>query len=622
MNNNSTTTNKKTPVYVCSNSLAVGIAGDEVVSRPGGLGIGVRAAFEGESNYMLADWKGVMAYPTLENENKNIAKMEADSALLAGVKNSYLYVDPKARDSYYKAGVNGILWPLVHNMADKIRIDSTLEYYEEINKAMADEIVKKISEDDNADKAIVWVQDSHLASVPAYIKEQLPQVKVGYFHHTPFQRYPFNEITKADHGSTYGNKFKINDQRRVQQILKDVLKADSVAFHTQRDVDNFIETIKSYRVSTEENWQSKLLVNPIGVPKQKVEQQLAESVEHLRNPNELTETLTKFENDVISSSVAKVEEKKLLEQTVARMKKGEGTLHDLQTIRFKKYFDPNKIHIGSVQRSDYTKGVHEQLKAFRNTLINLNKEDSTKRPGDNVQLNMVCSSARDIPAFAEYESETQRLVNEINEEFPESVNYITGIPNDEVPAFNAANDIVTATSIQDGYILAIGEAIHARTIALQEGYLPLANQPSAAIVSSEAGIAVDLGGEGKTSVHPCLSLVEPTVEAIQQALEVQVRGVGNLRQSGKTNTHAFICISPTITDIKEFGRTGLDHLTGRSVLSAKERASMTKSKDDINLLALKKAINTETHRSRVATSKGGSTNKSSNSKSVKNKISF
>lgn len=581
----------KKNVYVCSNSLPTGIIGTreerKLIVRPGGLGVGVEATFEqGNGYYELRDWKGIAQYPILEKKRKESVEemqgsisevgftvpqqdeidqklLKVDNDLLAQKKFSFLYLDSKMQQSFYKQGVNGIIWPHVHGFESKIEKDSSLKDYMAVNKAMADAIVEEIEKDiaekkTTLEDTIVWVHDSHLASVPMYIKKRNESIKVAYFHHTTFEETNFAAYDKTI--SDINSRFKPDDQKIAKEILKNVLWADSISFHTKRDVDNFKATIKAYEINSSEDWESKLSVSPIGIPKNKIEDIFASSLIALRKPSsDILERVGNFRANIVSK--AENQEKIVLQEVAERLSLGKGSLHDVQTLEFEKYFDPKKIHIASVQRCDYTKGIHEQLQAYHQLLQEIKGEGIHPRPQELVQLNTVCSSARDIYAFDIYEKECLRIVKEINTEFPGAVNYVRGIPFDKLPLFNATNDILIATSKKDGYIMSIGEAIHARTHALKINILPEANSPSAAIVSREAGISVDMGGEKKVTDLKCLALVNPTVEEIKNSLKNQINAITSMRATRTHNREEFIQITSKIQDIKDYGIRCLKPLT-------------------------------------------------------------
>lgn len=70
---------------------------------------------------------------------------------------------------------------------------------------------------------IVWLHDYHLMLCPALLKEKKPKMKVGWFLHTPF---PSSEIYRT-------LPFR-------EEVLRGVLKADLLGFHTYDYLRHFI----------------------------------------------------------------------------------------------------------------------------------------------------------------------------------------------------------------------------------------------------------------------------------------------------------------------------------------------------------------------------------------------
>ena len=73
-----------------------------------------------------------------------------------------------------------------------------------------------------AEAATVWIHDYNLWLVPGYIRELRPDLKIAFFHHTPF---PGNDV------------FAILPWR--EQILESLLSCDVVGFHIPRYTENF-----------------------------------------------------------------------------------------------------------------------------------------------------------------------------------------------------------------------------------------------------------------------------------------------------------------------------------------------------------------------------------------------
>ena len=83
---------------------------------------------------------------------------------------------------YYEGFANDTLWPLYH---DALR-DSTYnarhwEAYQTVNQRFADMLASIAPEG-----AIVWIHDYHLQLVPQMLRDQRPDVIIGFFFHIPF----------------------------------------------------------------------------------------------------------------------------------------------------------------------------------------------------------------------------------------------------------------------------------------------------------------------------------------------------------------------------------------------------------------------------------------------------
>ena len=80
------------------------------------------------------------------------------------------------------------------------------------------EIIRLVEPDD-----WVWVQDYQLMLLPEMLRQELPRLHIGYFHHIPFPSYEL---------------FRILPERA--EILKGLLGADFIAFHTHDYMRHFI----------------------------------------------------------------------------------------------------------------------------------------------------------------------------------------------------------------------------------------------------------------------------------------------------------------------------------------------------------------------------------------------
>jgi trehalose-6-phosphate synthase len=166
---------------------------------------------------------GLIGFPTdvLSEEKKTelYERLEEDHQALT------VYVSDKNYDGHYAHYCKTILWPVFHYVIpdhpkSKAFLDHSWVFYENVNRAFADKIVKNYKRGD-----IIWVHDYHLCLVPAMIRQKLPDAKIGFFLHTAF---PSSEV------------FRCLAARK--QLLDGMLGANLVAFQTSEYAHHFLQT--------------------------------------------------------------------------------------------------------------------------------------------------------------------------------------------------------------------------------------------------------------------------------------------------------------------------------------------------------------------------------------------
>jgi trehalose 6-phosphate synthase len=110
-----------------------------------------------------------------------------------------------------------------------------------------------------------------------------------------------------------------------------------------------------------------------------------------------------------------------------------------------------------VDRLDYTKGIPERLKAFRNTLIRF--PDLHQKV---TLVQIVVPSRVEIPKYYDLKVEIERLVSEINGQFTQPgwvpIHYIfRSLERTELLAYYRAADIALVTPLKDGMNLVAKE---------------------------------------------------------------------------------------------------------------------------------------------------------------------
>lgn len=123
-----------------------------------------------------------------------------------------------------------VLWPIFHYVSEPVSLSGSSaskrtrfkkqnwRAYESANESFADTITEIYNEGD-----IVWSHDYHLMLLPSFLRQRVPQCKIGWFLHTPF---PSSDVY---------SRLPVRSQ-----LLTGVLHADLVGFQTYDYVRHFV----------------------------------------------------------------------------------------------------------------------------------------------------------------------------------------------------------------------------------------------------------------------------------------------------------------------------------------------------------------------------------------------
>lgn len=135
---------------------------------PGGL-VSALAPFLQRNSGAWVGWPGV-------------ADVEVDKFAEDGIWLHPVSLSSEEVRLYYEGFSNGTLWPLYHDVVASPVFDRAWwNSYVKVNKRFADATAQIA-----ADGAVVWVQDYQLQLVPAMLREQRPDLRIGFFLHIPF----------------------------------------------------------------------------------------------------------------------------------------------------------------------------------------------------------------------------------------------------------------------------------------------------------------------------------------------------------------------------------------------------------------------------------------------------
>lgn len=167
---------------------------------------GLVTAFEdiqNSENFTWLGWAGKFAVD--KAEEASIAES------LEAFNYHPVFLNQESINNYYDGFCNASLWPILHQFSTyyEFKYDWYVSYLE-VNERFCEEVLAIAPQE-----AIVWIHDYHFFLLPQMLKQKRPDLKIGFFLHTPFPSY---EI------------FRIHPKRRT--LLKGLLGADLIGFHT------------------------------------------------------------------------------------------------------------------------------------------------------------------------------------------------------------------------------------------------------------------------------------------------------------------------------------------------------------------------------------------------------
>jgi trehalose 6-phosphate synthase len=319
---------------------------------------------------------------------------------LEGVRLHPVGLDAIDLERYYEGHSNASIWPLYHDAVETpVYRRRWRESYREVNARFAAAAAEVA-----APGATVWVQDYQLQLVPAMLREQRPDLRIGFFLHIPF---PPIELFMQLPGRA--------------EVLRGLLGADLVGFQQKLAAQNFVRLARHLlglryqgQVVRVDDRQVKSGAFPISID-------TAEMAQLAANP-----------------------------AVQARAKQIRAELGD-----------PATVLLG-VDRLDYTKGIELRLKAFRELLA----ERRLSVP-ESVMVQVATPSRERVEHYQTLRIRVEREVGRINGEFGRvgvpAVHYLhQSYSRTELAALYCAADVMMVTPLRDGMNLVAKEYVAAR----------------------------------------------------------------------------------------------------------------------------------------------------------------
>ena len=453
MNNNLVIVSNRLPISVKKTD-----SGLEFFPSIGGLATGL-AGFTDNKDNLWIGWPGISLDVLTPNEITEITKHLSSH-------NCYpVFLTQKQIDYYYSGYSNRILWPLFHNISispDAIKGQNNFwKSYQKVNTIFAKAILDISTPGSN-----IWIHDYHLLLLPDLIRKQRPNDKIGFFQHIPF----------AD----AENFLKLAQSK---SLLKGILGANIIGFHTKGYADNFVENCVNHNLG-------------------------------LINKNEISINGRK---SLISNFPMGIDYNKFKDGT--QLSKTKIELKSLQN----KY--KNLKVILNVDRLDPSKGLVERVKAYRDFLRN-NKPFLKKV----TMIMLTMPSRTKIEEYIKLHSELEKLIKDVNAEFRtdtwEPIEYMyTCLTFEKLLALYQRADIAFVAPLCDGMNLVAKEYLACKT-----------NNDGILILSNTAGAAEEL--EDALIVDPAdrSTLVKALEQAISMSKDEMQQRIKNLQKQISTFT--------------------------------------------------------------------------------------
>ncbi|BAP17112.1 glucosylglycerol-phosphate synthase [cyanobacterium endosymbiont of Epithemia turgida] len=369
---------------------------------------------------------------------------------------------------FYHITSKEAFWPILHSFPSHFTSESSdWDNFTEINRLFADAACKEA-----ADDALVWVHDYNLWLVPYYIRQKMPNVRIAFFHHTPF---PPADI------------FNILPWREA--ILDSLLCCDVVGFHIPRYSENFVNVARSLR-------EVKI------VQREKVAGHMTSVGIALAEPERTTKLSHKEQIINIDAFPVGTNPKNILEV----LNKPEIKIR-LEQIR--EELQGRKLLVAA-GRVDYVKGNSETLEAFGRLL--------ERRPDLHGKINLVMTCVQPATGMRVYETaqkQIEQLVGKINGQYAKfdwtPIQLFTQpLPLEDLFCYYRVADICWTTPLRDGLNLVAKEYIVAH-----EG------KDGVLILSEFVGAAIELPQAILTNPYSIDRMDQAIEEALAMPLEDQ-----------------------------------------------------------------------------------------------------
>jgi glucosylglycerol-phosphate synthase len=342
--------------------------------------------------------------------------------------------------SFYHVTSKEAFWPILHSFKERYNYDPVdWPTFRKVNWAFAEAAAAEA-----APGAIVWVHDYNLWLVPGYLRKMRPDLRISFFHHTPFPA---------------ADMFNVLPWRK--EIVDSLLSCDVVGFHIPRYAANFVSVARSVcdvEVTRREP------VNP----------------DFLTDVSALTERSMPLELEYTGRRVTVVASPVGVDVDYIEDRARQPST-EVKTSEIREWLGGDRLVL-SVGRTDYTKGGVQQLESWERVL-----EANPDLRGKVRLMHVSVSANRSMSAYENVQAEIEQVAGRLNGRFGtldwQPVSLISrAIPFEELVAYYRAAHVAWITPLADGMNLVCKEYVAARV-----------DGDGALVLSEFAGAAVELG---------------------------------------------------------------------------------------------------------------------------------
>ena len=430
---------------------------------PNGIIPTLRNIFRDKTEGTWIAWREVK---DIDNEEDEITRINQETSfdLLR------IPLNKKEIRSFYHVTSKESFWPILHTFPNHFDVNNAdWKIFEEVNKRFAKAACNQAEK-----SATIWIHDYNLWLAPFYIRKNRPDIKIIFFHHTPF---PATDV------------FAILPWRN--QILESLLSCDVVGFHIPRYAENFAKAASSL-VGAKKGSKESVSKKFISVGSALSEPSFTPYLHYGGRKIQIISSPVGTSPDVIANLI----KSKKVEKHIQKIK--EGTKKGRKLIL-------------SASRVDYTKGNEELLLAFERLL-----ENRKDLHGEIVLMIACVSAASGMKIYKETQRGIEEIVGRINGKFS-LIDWVPirlstrRIPYEELVAWFTQADICWITPLRDGLNLVAKEYVAARK-----------GNTGVLVLSEFTGASVLLNGAILTNPYSQNKMDESFNQAISIPLEEQL----------------------------------------------------------------------------------------------------